>query len=84
MVLTQSPIIQRASQRIIMALAPALMAQGIHVWLRNITQAYTQSETLLQRTVLAHPPEQLHHQYPQGTIMMVIKPLYGIAEAGAH
>ncbi|KAF1935267.1 hypothetical protein EJ02DRAFT_507147 [Clathrospora elynae] len=40
--------------------------------LRNITQAYPQAQTELFRT------------YPEGTIICVIKPLYGIAEAGVH
>jgi hypothetical protein len=84
MMLTQSPIIQRASQRIILAIAPTLMKQGMVLWLRDITQAYTQSEAPLQRIILADIPEQLQHMYPEGTIMVVVKPLYGIAEAGAH
>jgi hypothetical protein len=56
----------------------------VTLWLRNITQAYTQSKALLQRTILADLPEQLQHIYPEGTIIMVVKPLYGIAEASAH
>src|SRR5437773_527890 len=84
LVLTQSPTIQRASQRIIVALAPSLLRKGMQLWLRDITQAYTQSTTVLQRTILAHLPEQIRHLYPRDTIMVVIKPLYGIAEAGTH
>ena len=84
MVLTQSPTIQRASQRIIMAIAPSLNQKGMDLWLRDIIQAYVQSATVLQRTILAHPPKQIEHLYPKGTIMVVIKPLYGIAEAGTH
>jgi hypothetical protein len=38
----------------------------------------------LQRTILADLPKQIRHLYPQGSIMVVVKPLYGIAEAGAH
>jgi hypothetical protein len=38
----------------------------------------------LQRTILADLPKQIRHLYPQGSIMMVVKPLYGIAEASAH
>jgi len=81
-VLTQSPTIQRASQRIIVAIAPAL--KKTNLWLRDITQAYVQSATNLQRTILAHLPTQIAHLYPKNTIMVVIKPLYGIAEAGTH
>jgi hypothetical protein len=39
--LTQSPTIQRASQRLIVALAPSLInSSGMSLWLRDITQAY--------------------------------------------
>jgi len=82
LVLTQAPTIQRTSQRIIVAIAPSLRGMGL--WLRDITQAYVQSTTPLQRTILAHLPTQIEHLYPKGTIMVVIKPLYGIAEAGTH
>ena len=40
-ILTQSPTIQRASQRVIVALAPALIKNRMAVYLRDITQAYT-------------------------------------------
>jgi hypothetical protein len=83
-VLTQSPIIQRFSQRVILAVAAALRKAGMQLWLRDITQAYTQSERPLQRTILAELPEQLRQLHPEGTIMVIIKPLYGIAEAGAY
>lgn len=83
-VLTQSPTIQRASQRVIMTLAPSLIARGMTLWLRDITQAYTQSDDQLQRTIIADLPIQLKDAYPAGTVMVVVKPLYGIAEAGAY
>jgi hypothetical protein len=54
------------------------------LWLRDITQAYVQSTTFLQRQILAYLPKEIEHQYPKGTIMVVLKPLYGIAEAGMH
>jgi len=83
-ILTQAPTIQRASQRLIMALTPALMSRDASLWLRDITQAYVQSTTRLNRTILARLLIQLQHQYPPDTIMVVIKPLYGIAETGTH
>jgi len=52
--------------------------------LRDITQAYPQSQTKLFRVILAHPPEELKYKYPDGTIIRVNKPLYGIAESGVH
>jgi hypothetical protein len=52
--------------------------------LRDITQAYPQAHTDLNRLILAELPHELKRKYPQGTIIRVIKPLYGIAEAGVH
>ncbi|KAF7565969.1 hypothetical protein PtrM4_054030 [Pyrenophora tritici-repentis] len=83
-ILTQSPTIQRCSQRLIMSLAPGLVQSGMSVELRDITQAYPQAQTTLKRTILAHLPTELVHRYPRGTLLHVIKPLYGIAEAGVH
>ena len=85
MVLTQSPTIQRASQRLIITLAPTLLrSYNMQVWLRDITQAYIQSKSQLQRTILAQLPAQIRNRYPTDTLMVVVKPLYGIAEAGTH
>ena len=55
-VLTQSPTIQRVSQRIILCLTPTMMARNpnIKLFLRDITQAYVQSNTRLESTHL-HP-----------------------------
>lgn len=83
-ILTQSPTIQRVSQRLIVALAPALMGTGMTVELRDVTQAYPQSKSELARTILARLPKELEARYPPGTIMRIIRPLYGIAEAGVH
>jgi hypothetical protein len=52
--------------------------------LRDITQAYPQAQTDLKRTILAHLPKELVSKYPKDTLLRVIKPLYGIAEAGVH
>ncbi|KAM4062524.1 integrase core domain-containing protein [Hirsutella rhossiliensis] len=45
---------------------------------------YPQSQTELFRTILTYLPTELQGKYPHGTIIRVIKPLYGIAEAGVH
>jgi hypothetical protein len=82
--LTQSPIIQRASQRLILCIAPSLTPKKIRLWLKDVTQAYTQADTALQRLILARLPEELQNQYPDGIIMVVVKPLYNMAEAGVH
>lgn len=67
-----------------MALAPALIQRDMRMELRDITQAYPQAQTNLKRTILAHLPAELVSKYPKGTILQVIKPLYGIAAAGVH
>jgi hypothetical protein len=85
-ILTQSPTIQRASQRVIVALTSSLIqlpGKTINLWLRDISQAYTQSITKLNRMILARLPQEIRHRYPDRTIMVIIKSLYGIAEAGA-
>ena len=84
-ILTQSPTIQRASQRLILALAPSLMKlRQAGLQLRDISQAYTQSTTHLNRTILAELPAEIKHLHPENTLMVVVRPLYGIAEAGTH
>lgn len=87
-ILTQSPTIQRSSQRMILALAPSLIEfEGMKLAIRDITQAYVQSKTNLQRVILARLPKELQGQknkYPDGTLLRVLKPLYGIAESGVH
>jgi hypothetical protein len=86
MILTQSPTIQRASQRLIMALAPSLLKspQKIKLFLRDITQAYVQSTTPVNRLILANLPKEMRDHYPPDTVMIVRKPLYGLPEAGTH
>ena len=83
-ILTQSPTIQRASQRLILALAPSLVRRGIKLFSRDITQAYVQSTTFLNRLILSRIPAEIRHKFPENTIMVVRKPLYGIPEAGTH
>ena len=64
-ILTQSPTIQRCSQRLILAIAQPLRKLGMQVMHRDITQAYTQSKTELNRTVLAYLPLELKEKYPE-------------------
>lgn len=83
-ILTSSPTIQRASQRVLLALAPTLRTMGVNLYLRDITQAYTQSTTPLTRTIYARPPPELVPEFPPNIVFRVVRPLYGIAEAGIH
>lgn len=79
-VLTQSPTIQRVSQRLVLALVA--MLPDMKLYLRDITQAYTQSKTCLNREFYIRPPAEL--QLDRGSVLKVVKPLYGVPEAGNH
>ncbi|KAE8553803.1 hypothetical protein EYB25_002341 [Talaromyces marneffei] len=80
-VLTESPTIQRCSQRLILCLA--LCKEDTKLYLQDVTQAYTQSTTLLNRDFYVRPPPELTATF-QSSILKVIRPLYGIPEAGNH
>jgi hypothetical protein len=58
LVLTQSPTIQRVSQRIILCITP-MMNSNASLYLRDISQAYVQSTTLLNRDFYIRPPIEL-------------------------
>ncbi len=79
-ILTQAPTIQRASQRLIIALSLAIPQLSLH--LRDITQAYTQSRSELARDVFILAPVEMG--LSARTVLRVILPLYGIAESGTH
>jgi Reverse transcriptase (RNA-dependent DNA polymerase) len=81
-ILTQAPTIQRASQRLLLSLAPSFRQKGMRIYLRDISQAYTQSTTPLARNVFIKPPADLG--YPESKLLRVVQPLYGLAEAGTH
>ncbi|KAF1965002.1 hypothetical protein BU23DRAFT_585238 [Bimuria novae-zelandiae CBS 107.79] len=84
-ILTQSPIIQRMSQRLILTIGPLLMASyGMHCELRDITQAYVQSTDRLTRTLFARLLRELRESFPPRTIFRVVRPLYSVAESGLY
>lgn len=78
-ILTQAPTIRRISQRIILSLA--LMVPNTSLYLRDITQAYTQSTAQLTRDIYVKPPK---GWTKDNVLWKVILPLYGLAEAGTH
>jgi hypothetical protein len=83
LVLTQSPTIQRVSQRLILCIA----ATGHHeLYLRDISQAYVQSTTNLNREFYVRPPKELQNQLglDRSSVLKILKPLYGVPEAGNH
>jgi hypothetical protein len=83
LVLTQSPIIQRVSQRLIICLAATL---SMELYLRDITQAYVQSRSILNRDFYVQPSPELIKLMgiSNDCILKVVKPLYGVPEAGNH
>jgi hypothetical protein len=84
LVLTQSPTIQRMSQRLLICLAA--MKDDATLYLRDISQAYVQSLTNLNRDFYIRSAPELAAALgiPKGTVVKVIKPLYGVPEAGNH
>jgi hypothetical protein len=82
LVLTQSPTIQRCSQRLLLCLAACI--DETKLYLRDVTQAYVQSTTTLNREFYVRPPAEMASQLPAGSLLRVVKPLYGIPEAGNH
>jgi hypothetical protein len=83
-ILTQSLTIQRASQRLIVALALLLANRNIYLLICNITQAYIQLTTLFNRLILARLPKKIKDKFLSNTIMIIRKLLYRILEAGTH
>jgi hypothetical protein len=78
LVLTQAFTIQRMSQRIILAST----SENHHLYLRDITQAYIQSKSSLNRMFFIRPPLDLN--LSDDAILRVIKSLYDVSEAEAH
>jgi hypothetical protein len=62
------------------------MQEELGLYLRDISQAYMQLTTALNRDFYIKPPQELAQQLnlKQGSILRVIKPLYSIPEARNH
>ena len=78
--LTHAPTVQRASQRI--CLAMCVQDPSFRFFCRDVSQAYLQSETSIQQQIYVRPPPELG--LDQGHLLRVARPLYGIPEAGVH
>jgi len=85
LVLTQSPTIQRVSQYLILCIA-AMKSLEAQLFLRDISQAYVQSTTNLNREFYVRPPRELSEELGinKDSVLKVVKPLYGVPEAGNH
>ena len=84
--LTQSPTIQRVSQRLILCIAAMKLDDNTHLYLQDISQAYVQSATNLNREFYVRPPRELETELgiDKDSVLKVLKPLYGVPEAGNH
>lgn len=84
-ILTQSPTIQRMSQRFILVIGPSLIKFFyVRGELRDITQAYPQAKEKLWRQIFARLPKQIAHLFLPNTILHIKKALYGLAESGLY
>jgi hypothetical protein len=81
LMLTQSSTIQRMSQRIILVLTACIIFD-CHLYLKNITQAYVQSKTLLNRTFFIRSLSELN--LSKDSILRVVKSLYEVLETKTH
>jgi putative flippase GtrA len=79
LMLTQALIIQRMSQRIILVIAASI---NHHLYLRNITQTYTQSKSSLNRMFFIRSSFDLN--LSDDVILRIIKLLYDVSEIETH
>lgn len=79
-IMTKSPTVSRLGQRI--SVATAAMFPTHAAYTRDISQAYIQSETTLNRSVYVNAPAEM--ELPSDKLLLVKKPLYGIPESGLH
>lgn len=78
---TRAPTVQRFSQRVSLCVAASL--PNMKMYTRDITQAYIQSRTKLERIYIC-VLQRRWNLLPYGYVVKVVKPLYGIPESGFH
>jgi hypothetical protein len=79
LVLTQASTIQRMIQRIILVIAASI---NHHLYLKDITQTYTQSKSPLNRMFFIQSSLDLN--LSDDAILRIIKSLYDVFEIEAH
>ena len=84
LVLTQSPTIQRVSQRLILCLAAIIFSTKLYF--KNVIQAYVQFNIKLNRDFYIKASYELASmlEIENGSIIKIMKPLYEILEAENH
>lgn len=78
--LTHAPTVQRASQRLLLALC--VCDPEFYLKTRDVSQANVQSTSKIRRQIFVLPPRILG--FPPDVLFRVNRPLYGIPEAGIH
>ncbi|KAI0996562.1 hypothetical protein K3495_g11622 [Podosphaera aphanis] len=58
------------------------MAKAQPVTLRDVSQAYVQFTTVLKRNIFVRPPKESN--LSEDSILRVVRPLYGMSQAGNH
>jgi hypothetical protein len=76
---TRSPTVTRAAQRVTLSFAASRKATNV-AYIRDVSQAYTQSQEPLDRRVFLEPPIEMN--LPKDKLLLCIRPLYGIPESG--
>ena len=86
LVLTQTPTIQWINQRLVVCLAAVLQNGDVQLYLRDIIQTYVQSKSSLNRDFYIRPSQEFIAllKINPDCIFKIIKPLYGVSEAGNH
>ena len=79
-VATKAPTVTRLGLRL--ALSLRTMFPDYNSYLRDVSQAYTQSSQNLARPVFLQPVPEMN--LPKHKVLKAIKPLYGIPEAGLY
>ncbi|CDF37987.1 unnamed protein product [Chondrus crispus] len=77
---TKSPTISRMGQRV--AMATAAIFREHQSYIRDISQAYLQSESPLERQIFLRPPKEMN--LGADVVLCVLKPLYGVPESRLH
>src|SRR6185312_14383800 len=81
--LTHAPTVQRASQRLAIAISVVYgLPVRFSIWIRDVTQAYVQSDTPIARDIYIRAPKELG--VADGSLLKVLRPLYGIPKAAIH
>lgn len=78
--LTSAPTVQRASQHLLLSMFGTTI--DFVIFLRDISLAYTESTSQMTRIISVRPPRVLN--MPPNTLVKVVRPLYGLPEAGIH